>query len=124
MVAVTKLVFHDAATVSSAGNELQVDAYLTKFFEVTTTSFSGTLDIQVSFDGSNWTNTPYVLLGQDGPAASNTETLQYTQDTGRRSYVVLEPSIWMRVNMVRTAGSVSVKGRGHENSVNLPIAVA
>lgn len=116
-------VFHDAASAVSVGNICNRVDWPAKAIAITTIGFSGRLSIQGSFDSDQWADVVYVQQGRLDNVAPSTAELSFVQDTGLRVYVVSELWPWMRVNITeRTAGSVSVKGYGHESGLPSPIS--
>ncbi|MCX6020917.1 MAG: hypothetical protein NTZ05_04150 [Chloroflexi bacterium] len=90
-------------TANSAATD--VIACPVKTFEVVTVGFSGTLDIKGSWDGgANWSGLPYWNLSS---AVRATAQLSYTTSTARVQYVVLAPCPLIRLEMTRSAGSIS-----------------
>ena len=98
----------DAAVLTATSSTYDTAYLKRKSFHVVTTAFSGTLDIQLSFDGgTTWINAYYVTRGTPGkPVAAQ---LSYTADSSSYTYVSDDHAPLMRVDMTRSAGSVTVR---------------
>lgn len=88
---------------------------------VTTTGFSGTLDIQGRLDPSDtFVNLQYVTLvaGSLTPAVAQ---LSYSTQTATTTYVAIAPMPYMRIVMTRSAGTITMYGRGYSEPFALPV---
>lgn len=85
----------------------------TKVFEIITTGFSGTLDIQGRISpATTLDNVSYVRLNQSSAQQATNDQLSYTTDTGRYRYISTEPHFDMALVMTRSAGSITVHVAG------------
>jgi hypothetical protein len=105
------------ASLASAAGSLQL--------RIITTGFSGTIDIQGKLDANEaaWGNLFYVTMA-DGALTPSNDQLSYTTNTGVVDIVVLNPMPQMRLNMTRTAGSVTVYARAYEHPLTLALVSA
>ena len=113
-----------AAAVLTATRELdhEFELCITKVFEIVTTGFSGTIDIQGKVDDdATYDNLAYYRLGQDGPQQLVNDQLSYTTDTGRYRYCVPEYYKLIQVVMTRTAGSVTMDVAGIDAPLAIPM---
>lgn len=86
--------------------------------QVTTTGFSGTLDIQgKTHPSASYTNLTYFVPGA-GSSTTAVAQLSYTTDTASYNYQVINPMPYMQVVMTRSAGSVSAWARGYSDPMD------
>ena len=101
---------HSAAVATAVGAVIDVRRHLTKIIEiVTATSFDGTADIQGSLDGTNFVNCRYAPLATTGALGYVVVQLAYTNDASRAFFIVTDYWPYIRVNMTRTDGNITVK---------------
>ena len=101
---------HNAAVAAADGAIAEVSRYLTKTIEISTTGFSGTIDIQGSVDGTNFVNCRYAPIDVIGALAYVVAQLSYTTDTTRKFYTITDYWAYVKVKVTtRTVGSVTVK---------------
>ncbi len=79
-------------------------------------TFSGTIDLQVSADGTSWVNIPYFRSDTAPLGSLNTDQISLVGSSETRSYVVPGgPFSHFRVVMVRTAGTITASLEGYEH---------
>lgn len=117
-----------AATATATSSSLDVAHLSTHQFYVKTTGFSGTLDLQESYDdGATWVNSRYFLKSARAESAAQ---LSYTTDTNTYVYQVMAAGPLLRLNMTRSAGSVTAWHFGRDEGdaaaygVGTPAAIA
>lgn len=99
-----------AAAVAAVGLASNVNRFLTKTIEISTTGLSGTIDIQGSVDGTNFFNCRYASLSTTAALAYVVAQLSYTTDTTRKFFTITDYLPYVRVKLTSaTAGSVTVK---------------
>lgn len=89
--------------------------------EITTTGFSGTLDIQGKLhEISEFSNVPYIRQDQASLQTPSVTQLSFTLDTAVYRYVVL--GYWRRLQLVmtRSAGSITVGVAGSSDAKVFP----
>ncbi len=87
--------------------------------EITTTGFSGTIDIQGKVQElSAYSNIPYIRQDQAALQVPAVDQLSYDTDTGVYRYAVL--GYWRRIKIVmtRSAGSITCGAAGSSNAIN------
>ncbi len=85
-------------------------------------TFSGTINLQVSADGTNWINIPYFRSDTAPLGSLNTDQISLVGSSATQSYVVPGgPFNHFRVVMTRTAGTITASLEGYEH--DSPLAV-
>ncbi|MDO8673193.1 MAG: hypothetical protein Q7O66_17445 [Dehalococcoidia bacterium] len=102
-----------AATATAILDDQLTRMCPTKVIEITTTGFSGTLDIKGRILPSTTAdNVSYFRIGQGAGQSPSNAQISWTTDTARYRYMVTEPYMDMSLVMTRSAGSVSVNVGG------------
>lgn len=78
--------------------------------QIDTAGFSGTIDFKSSIDGATWTNHPYIQPRATSPSRSVAQ-ISHTTNTSVTLYQVLAPVTDVRIDVTRTAGTVTVTYR-------------